>query len=161
MNTPVLVVCALCVIAAIVILYLDHRRTAEQILAMRKMRGSPLYTQIYHRVVENVRDKDIEEIRVERDRVVVIGVYPRVKLAEYDLESNGHRFLNNEKVLALANVLALDIEQLQNVKDYEFTRITLERPNGGMDYSYLYIIRSAAKKRITEAHRRISYNRLY
>ena len=161
MNTPVLAVCVLCVIAAAVILYLDRRRTSEQILAMRKMRGSPLYTDIYYRVVEKVRKEDIEEVRIERDRLVVIGVYPRVKLAEYDLSSGGRRFLSKEQVLALANVMALDIDQLKNTKDYEFTRIQIERPSGDLEYAYLYVIRSAAKKRITEAHQRISYDRLY
>ncbi len=161
MDTLVLAVCALCVIAAVLLIWFDHKRTSVQILAMRKMRGSPLYAEIYHCVVEKVKDIDIEEIRVERDRVVVIGVYPRMKAAEFDLTGRGHRFLNNEKVLALANVLALDLPRLQSVKDYEFSRIQLERPNGDRDYSYLYVMRSAAKKKITEAHRQMSYDKLY
>ncbi len=161
MNTLVTAACILCILAAAVLMYIDHRRSSKLILAMRKMRGSPMYAEIYHHVVEKVRDTDIEEVRIERDRVIVIGVYPRVKEAEYDLAAAGYRYMNNERVRALANVLALDLPALQSVKDYEFTRILLERPNGEKDHSYLFIIRSAAKKRITEAHRQMSYDRLY
>ncbi len=155
-------ICALCVITAVTLMILEHRRSSLRLLAMHKMRGSSMYAKIYYQVVERVKDMDIEEVRVERDRVVAVGVCPRVKIAEFDLTANGyHRFMNNEQVLALANVLALDIPKLQSVRDYEFNRIQLERPNGDKDYSYLFVIRSAAKKKITEAHRQMSYDRLY
>ena len=154
-------ICVLCVIAALVLMILEKRHSSKQLLAMHKMRGSRMYADIYHQVVEKAKDADIEELRVERDRVVAIGVWPRTRIAEFDLNENGYPMLRGDRVLALANVLALDIPSLQSVRDYEFDRIRLERPSGDKDYAYLFVIRSAAKKRITEAHRRMSWDRLY
>ena len=161
MSTLLWVICAFCVIAALVLMFLERRRSSKQILAMHKMRGSRMYADIYHQVVEKARDADIEELRVERDRIVVISVWPRTRIAEFDLNKNGYQILSGEKVRALANVLALDLPQLESVRDYEFDRIQLERPSGDKDYAYLFVIRSAAKKRITEMRRSMSWDRLY
>ncbi|MBR4503330.1 MAG: hypothetical protein IKP22_15815 [Clostridia bacterium] len=161
MSTLMWAVCAVCVIAALVLMFLEKRRSSKQILAMHKMRGSRMYADIYHQVVEKARGEDIEELRVERDRVVVIGVWPRTRIAEFDLNRNGYQLMSGDKVRALANVLALDLPQLDSVRDYEFDRIQLERPSGDKDYAYMFVIRSAAKKKITERHRRMSWDRLY
>ena len=161
MSTILWAICAFCVIAALVLMVLEKRRTSKQILAMHKMRGSRMYADIYRQVVEKARSEDIEELRVERDRVVVIGVWPRTRIAEFDLKEDGYQLLSGDRVRALANVLALDIPQLDSVRYYEFDRIQLERPSGDKDYAYLYVIRSAAKKKITERHRRMSWDRLY
>ncbi len=153
-------VIAVCVITAAVLLIREHIRENHQLIAMRKMRGSSLYADLYG-MVESIRGREIEEIRIQRGKVSFYGIYPPGRIGEFDFGRHGHNYLNDEKVYALAQVLAFDIPQLQSSRDYKLEKYRLERPNGTKDEAYAFIVRPEYKKKVMASHSRISTDHLY
>ncbi len=151
---------AVCVATALTLLIREHIQENHLLIAMRKMRGSTLYADLYG-LVDSIRGKEIEEIRIQRGKVSFFGIYPPGRIGEFDFSQHGYSYLNDEKVYALAQVLAFDIPQLQSAKDYKLEKYRLERPNGTKDDAYAFIVRPEYKKKVMASHSRISTDRLY
>ncbi len=140
----------LCLAAGVFLFLADRMQIARQVLQMRKMRGSKMYTELYA-TVERVREYDLDEIRIERDRITFFSIYPPGRIADFDLEELGYRFLDKQRIFALAQNLALDIPQLQRAADYRLRRYRVMRPNGTRDDAYLFSAKEAYKMRVLSA----------
>ena len=71
----------------------------------------------------------------------------------FDLTVGGYRYLNDRQVLALSQVLAMDLPVLQSDWNYRLRRIRVTRPNGMQDDAYIYSARSPYKARLLAARR--------
>ncbi len=129
--------------AACLILY-DIRRRQHELLQMTRMRGSMLYADLYD-AVKSARQRAVEQVRVEHNRVVITSVFPSGTISEYVFSANNHRYLSAVRTRALAQVLAQDIPQLQKSDQYKMTRYATVRPNGRRDDAYLFTIRGDYK----------------
>ena len=150
MEEWALPVSILCLAAAVFLFSAVRVQIARQLLQMRKMRGSSMYAKLYG-IVERVREYDLDEIRIERDRITFFSIYPPGRIADFDLAELGYRFLDKQRIFALAQVLALDIPQLQRTADYRLRRYRVMRPNGTRDDAYLFSAKEAYKMRVLSA----------
>ena len=90
-----------CLLAALS-LWLGARVSRQrQLLSMERMRGSALYADLYA-LVCIARQHDLDEVRVERDRVSFFSMQPAGCLGRFDLTVGGYRYLNDRQVLALS-----------------------------------------------------------
>lgn len=160
MNDYGWVICAAMAVVGLALLLREHARQSHQLQDMHKMRGSRLYEEIYA-IVEAVRRSDLDEVRIERDRVSFFSIYPPGKIADFDLQKAGFPPLNNERAYALAQVLAMDIPQLQSSRNYEFRRYKEMRPNGSANEIYIFTAKKAYKAEVMAHRTRMNYNRLY
>ena len=160
MNDYVWVICVALAVLGLALLWHEHIRQSHQLLAMRKMRGSKLYEELYA-IVESVRERDLDEVRIERDRISFFSIYPPGKIADFDLQKAGYHPLDNQRAFALAQVLAMDIPQLQSSRNYDFRRYKEMRPNGAANEIYVFTVRKAYKAEVMAHRTRMNYDRLY
>ena len=147
-----LVVC--CVLGAVALLGWDHTRRAHQLLAMQRMRNSQLYADLYQ-LIKVCQQYDLDEVRIERDRITFFGMFPPGCIGVFNLAVGGYRYLNARRVEALTQVLALDLPQLQSDRHYRLRRYKVMRPNGMLDNAYVYTARSAYKARVVYARKHV------
>lgn len=159
MNELLMALCILGAASAVTLIWAEYRRRAHQLLAMQRMRSSSMYADLYT-LVAYVRDRDLDEVRIERDRVIFFGMFPPGRLSEFRLSTGGYRYLSPRRIQALAQVLAMDIPQLQSARDYRLRHFRVMRPNGMTDDAYAFIARSAYKSRVLSARRHVSLDRL-
>ncbi|MBQ9943014.1 MAG: hypothetical protein IJO67_01500 [Clostridia bacterium] len=144
MNEWVFFACVIALIGAGVLLMVDHRSRQREALRVERMRNSALYWQLKP-LVEFSRRHDIDTIRVERDLIAFFSVCPPGKVGEFVPTQFGYAPLSAHKTLALAQLLAEDLPQLQSSAKYRFHRYSVIRPNGTKDNAYQYTIRSSYK----------------
>ena len=147
----------LCFTASMALFAIERIRRAHQELAMKRMRESALYAELYELILYAQR-YDLDEIRIERDRISFFSMIPPGCIGVFDLTLGGYRYLNKRKVQALAHVLSVDLPQLQSSRQYRLKRYRVMRPNGQMDDAYVYTARSAYKARVVTRRRRVPDN---
>ena len=160
MRDSVWIICLIMAAAALVLWWKDRSSNRHLILCMRRMRGSRFYAALYP-TVEKMRSMDIDEVRVERNRVTFFSIYPPGKVAEFTMDTRGFGSLDNEHAYALAQVLAMDLPQLQSGRDYDFRCYKTMRPNGTKDDTYVFTAKKHYKQSVLAAHRQMNYDRLY
>ncbi|MBR6524436.1 MAG: hypothetical protein IKT57_00525 [Clostridia bacterium] len=146
-----------CFVASVALLVGDRVRRAHQELAMKRMRASALYAEIYELILYAQR-YDLDEIRIERDRISFFSMIPPGCIGVFDLTLGGYRYLNPGKVYALMQVLAIDLPQLQSARQYRLRRYRVMRPNGQMDVAYAYTAKSAYKAKVLVKRRNLQYD---
>ena len=80
---------------------------------------------------------------------------PPGTLGVFELRQAGHYQMSRVRTRVMAEVIAEDVAILQDRGKYSLTRYRIIRPNGSVDYSYLYTIRTHYKDAILSARRRI------
>lgn len=138
--------------AAIFMLRIYHRERQKELYRMEALRASRLYKDIYP-LIQQASTRDLDQVRVERDRVSFTLVYPPGTLGVFDLRQAGHWQMSRIRTRVLAEVIAEDIFILQDRGKYSLRRYRVIRPNGAMDYSYVYTIHSHYKDAILAARR--------
>ena len=98
---------------------------------------------------------DLDQVRIERERITITRVYPAGTLWVFDLRKAGHHKMSRVRTRVMAEVIAEDLEILQDRRKYTLTRYRVMRPNGSVDYSYLYTIRVGYKDSIMAMHQRL------
>jgi len=134
-------------ILAIVMLIQDRCSQARELLRMEKVRGSKMYQEIYPLVVK-CRARPVDQVRIERNRILFTSMSPPGVICSFSPTDKGYRILSIDNTRALAEVMAEDMDILKDKDKYRFTRYRIIRPNGNMDYGYLYTMRSAYKDRL-------------
>ena len=137
------------------LLIADEKRRQHELLQMERMRNSMLYYDLYPMVL-HARKHDIDQVRIERNRVVFYGVCPPGSMGEFVLSDRGYRPLNPQRIRALVLVLAEDIPLLRSNQHYRLRRYPMFRPNGQKDYGYQYVIRSYYKTALMYERRRVT-----
>lgn len=140
--------------AAVSLLIGERVRRAHQILAMKRMRESRMYADLYELILYAQR-YDLDEIRIERDRISFFSMIPPGCIGVFELSVGGYRYMNAQKVRALSHVLAIDLPQLQSAGQYRLRRYKVMRPNGQLDDAYVYTARSAYKAKVLAKRRSI------
>lgn len=114
-----------------------------------------LYKDIYPLILRAAA-RDLDQVRIERDRITFTLVCPPGTLGVFELCQCGHRQMSRTRTRVLAEVIAEDIEILRDRGKYGLSRYRITRANGSVDYGYVYTIRTPYKDAVMEARRRIS-----
>ena len=149
--------CAL-VLALAVGIYLlirYQRERQKELYRMEALRDSRLYKDIYPLILRAAA-RDLDQVRIERDRITFTLVCPPGTLGVFELCQCGHRQMSRTRTRVLAEVIAEDIEILRDRGKYGLSRYRITRANGSVDYGYVYTIRTPYKDAVMEARRRIS-----
>ena len=141
-------------VAALWMLTVYRRERQKELYRMDALRASRLYKDIQP-LIQRASVRDLDQVRVERDRITITLVYPPGTLGIFELRQAGHYQMSRVRTRVMAEVIAEDIAILQDRGKYSLTRYRVIRPNGAVDYSYLYTIRTRYKDAILLAHRRI------
>lgn len=145
-----LIFCIALILLAAALIIADWRYTRRERLLMTKMRGSAFYADMYH-MVRFARKYTIDQVRIERTRILFTAVVPSGKLCEYKVRGLGTRMLSNDRTRVLAEVLGEDIPVL-NSSRYTLHRYRVMRPNGEFDYGYVYTLRASCKAALVAQH---------
>ena len=140
-------------VAAIYLLLYCRRERQKELLRMEALRDSRLYKDLFP-LIQEASSRDLDQVRVERSRVTVTLVYPPGTLGVFDLHQYGHFQLSRTRTRVLAEVIAEDLDILQETSKYSFARRRVIRANGSVDYSYVFTIRSSYKDAVIAAHER-------
>ncbi len=124
-----------------------QRERQKELYRMEALRDSRLYKDIYPLILRAAA-RDLDQVRIERDRVTFTLVCPPGTLGVFELCRTRTR--------VLAEVIAEDIEILRDRGKYGLSRYRITRANGSVDYGYVYTIRTPYKDAVMEARRRIS-----
>lgn len=135
------------------------REREKELYRMEALRASRLYKDLYP-LIQQASCRDVEQVRVERERVSISLVQPSGLLGIYDLRQAGHPRMSRIRARVMAEVIAEDIPLLLDRRKYSLRRYRVIRPNGKTDYCYLYTIRIPYKDSIMQARRRIENNRI-
>ncbi len=122
---------------------------------MEALRDSRLYKDLYP-LIRRAAARDLDQVRIERSRITFTLVYPPGTLGVFELRQAGHAQMSRIRTRVMAEVLAEDIELLQDRRKYALTRYRIIRANGAVDYGYVYTVRTPYKDRIMEARSRLT-----
>ncbi len=137
-----LVLC--CVFAALFLLVFERRQRAQEHERVNRLRLSALYRQL-RPMIEYCKRWDLEQVRVERDRITVTRVSPPGKLWEFIPMRHGYRPFSRSRAHAICLLLSEEFVDIADPAKYRCKRYTIIRPNGKRDYGYVFTIRSPYK----------------
>ena len=140
--------------ASLCLLARYHRERQKELYRMETLRSSRLYKDVYP-LSQRAACRDVEQVRVERDRVTITLVRPAGTLGIFELRQAGHFQMSRTRTRVMAEVIAEDVDVLQDRKKYSLRRYRILRPNGTTDFGYLYTIRTPYKDSIMAIQRRI------
>ncbi len=141
-------------IAALWLYSVWKREREKEYYRMDKMRLSRLYRDMAP-LVARAASRDLEQVRIERDRVTITTVYPSGTLGIYELRQSGHLQMSLIRTRVMTELLAEDLVVLQDRRKYTLRRYRTARPNGSVDYTYVYTITTRYKDSIMAIHRRL------
>ncbi len=133
--------------------YLRERQ--KELLRMEQLRSKRLYKDLYP-LITRAAARDLDQVRIERDRIAFTLVYPPGTLGVFEVRQSGHHQLSRTRTRVMAEIIAEDIDILRDKSKYSLTRYRITRANGSCDYGYVYTIRTPYKDAIMEARNRIS-----
>ena len=139
--------------AAISLLIYCRRERQKELYRMETLRASRLYKDLYP-LIQKASSRDLDQVRIERNRVTITLVYPPGTLGVFELRQCGHLQMSRTRTRVMAEVIAEDLEILRDGGKYSFARHRVLRANGSADYSYVYTIRSPYKDAVVAAHER-------
>ncbi len=154
MNGWVLFACAALLIGASILLIIDRRTRQYEALRVERMRHSEMYDSLFP-LIDFARRHDIDSIRIERDHVSFFSVCPPGKMGEFVPSRMGYVPMNEQKTLALAQLMAEEMPVLASSARYRFRRYRVMRPNGVVDNAYEYTIRSSFKTALMYERKRV------
>lgn len=149
---PLFIVCA--ALSALLILR-EISLVQRERLMMTKLRNSNFYAKMYP-MVRRARRCELDQVRIERGRVIFFSLFPAGKLCEYTLSNEGFRILSGYRTRALAEVLGEDIPVL-NSHRYSLRRYIIIRPNGQKEYGYVYTLRALYKAQMIYGRSHTTY----
>ena len=139
-----------------ILLLIHYRREREkEQYRIETLRNNPLYRDLLP-LVRRAAARDLDQVRIERDRIVFTLVSPPGTLGVYELRQSGHSQMSRTRTRVMTELLSEDIDLLRDRTKYSLTRYRIVRANGTADYGYVYTIRSPYKDYVMEARRRIS-----
>ncbi len=142
MEQIVLGIFIACSVLSACLLLKEYKHVQKERLLMEKYRNSNSYQMIYE-FVREARRMEIDQVRIENDRILFVGLPPEGVLFDYRLPYVG-RSLYGAHARILAEVLGEDIPFLKSYK-YLLTRYRIVKPNRTVEYGYTYTLRSKYK----------------
>lgn len=140
----VFVACAAAVVIAIGLWVAVARRRQKELLRVRRMKGSNFYRELFP-YVRYVRRHAIDQILVERDQIIFKGMKPPEVLCRFSLSDRHMRFMNNEKLWTMVQLLSDEIPDLRDPKRYRLRSYKVVRANGETDKAWEYVARAGYK----------------
>ncbi|MBQ8653533.1 MAG: hypothetical protein IJ507_01240 [Clostridia bacterium] len=139
--------------AAVCTLYIlrDRRERRRQKDMVMYLRQSDLYAHLYP-TVRKLEQMYVESVAVRREEVKVSLYRPAGKKLRYTFEKHGFDPVEDERLLALAQAIGVDLPILRDKKRYEFIVHEDERASGGKAAWYEYMIRTEFKDDMSRAH---------
>lgn len=131
-----------------------HRRERQkEYYRMDALRGSRLYREIKP-LIQKASCRDLDQVRIERDRITFTLVYPAGTLGVFELRQAGHHVMSRIRTRVITEVISEDLMILQDPRKYTLRRYRVLRPNGTADYGYVFTIRTRYKDAVMASHRR-------
>lgn len=154
MNSLAFAAIFLALAAGFYLLFRYMRERQKELMRMEQLRNKRLYKDLYP-LISRAAARDLDQVRIERDRITFTLVYPPGTLGVFEVRQSGHHQISRTRTRVIAEVIAEDIEILRDRSKYNLTRYRITRANGSWDYGYVYTIRTPYKDAIMEARRRI------
>ena len=142
-------------IAGILLLMRYNREREKELYRIEALRNNRVYKDMFP-LVQRAAARDLDQVRIERDRIVFTLVSPPGTLGVYELRQCGHTQMSRTRTRVMTELLAEDIDLLRDRTKYSLTRYRITRSNGSIDYGYVYTIRSPYKDKVMEARRRLT-----
>lgn len=140
----------------LLLIHYKREQEREQFL-IEDLRSKPVYRDMLP-LVRLAAARDLDQVRIERDRIVFTQVCPPGTLGIYELRQSGHTQMSRTRTRVMTELLAEDIDLLRDRTKYSLMRYRITRANGSVDFGYVYTIRSPYKDKIMEARRKIGVN---
>ncbi|MBQ7455277.1 MAG: hypothetical protein IJS53_02435 [Clostridia bacterium] len=153
MRYLAIVTMALLLAAAILLIIRFRREQQKELYRMEALRDTKLYKDLQP-LLQRAASRDLDQVRVERGRVIITQVYPAGTLGVFELCQSGHYQMSRTRTRVLSEVIAEDLDILQDGGKYSFARRRVIRANGSVDHSYTFTIRTAYKDSVIRAHER-------
>ena len=144
---------ALCCLLALALWIANWRWTRRERLRMVKLRGSKMYADLYH-LVRLARERELDQVRIERTRVTFTSVCPPGVLFEYKIRNISLRSLGKDRTRVLAEVLGEDIAKLNSIH-YSLRRYRVWRSDGTWEWGYAYTLRPVYKARLLKSRKTV------
>lgn len=144
MNSLAVVGCMSCLLSAAIMLMYNSKAGREEAERLRKLRQSPLYIDLYHKLMQ-LSSFDIDQIRIEASGVTVISVCPAHTLLTFSFKHNGNSKRNDAMTRLFAELIALDFPLFTRRGAYKLTRYQTQRQNGREEEAYAFTMRRGYK----------------
>jgi len=131
-----------------------RRERQKEFYRIDNLRVSRLYRDLQP-LIHRASSRDLDQVRIERDRITITTVFPPGTLGIYELRQAGHYKMSRIRTRVMAELIAEDLMILQDRGKYTLKRYRVIRPNGTVDYAYLYTIRTRYKDSIMAIHERL------
>lgn len=132
-----------------------RRERQKEMYRMEALRASRLYKDMYP-LIQRAAARDLDQVRVERERVIITLMSPPGTLGAFEMTQAGHAMLSRTRTRVLSEVIAEDIELLRDPGKYALARYRILRANGTVDYGYVYTARTAYKDAVLASRRRLN-----
>ena len=142
----IVLVCLACLISLLKI-YRERKRQASLV---RKIRATELYGHLYPLLIRCDRHC-VESVELRAGEMVIRTCLPAGRCLRYDFERHGFDLLPPDPLYALAQAVAVDMPTLRDQERYHFRTHTLQKPSGGRERWYEYVIRIGCKDDILRA----------
>lgn len=142
-------------VAGILLLVRYNRERQKELYRIEALRNNRVYKDMFP-LVQRAAARDLDQVRIERDRIVFTLVSPPGILGVYELRQCGHSQMSRTRTRVMTELLAEDIDLLRDRSKYSLTRYRIVRANGSIDYGYVYTIRSPYKDKVMAARRRLT-----
>ncbi|MGI6687286.1 MAG: hypothetical protein ACOX6Y_02805 [Christensenellales bacterium] len=144
MNSLAVVGCMSCVLSAAIMLLYSGKASKDEAARLRKLRQSPLYIDLYHKLMALSRF-DIDQICIEASGVTVTSVCPAHTLLTFSFKQNGNSKRNDAMARLFAELIAIDFPLFARRSAYKFTRYQTHRKNGRPEAAYAFTMRRGYK----------------
>ncbi len=141
-------VCILGMIAvgAALLLHCEAEQRRER-NRLRSLRYSDLYQALLP-TVDIARRCELDQVRVEPESITFTRVYPSSTVAVFHVADVEMRPMSVGRTRVMAMALARELPELHDTACYRMRRYRITRPNGTVEYGYVYTITHAYKDAI-------------
>ena len=147
---------ALAAAAGLWVLARDRRERARQKRLVGYLRQSDLYAHLYPMILR-LEQMHVESVAIRREELRVRTYKPAGKVYRFTYEKHGFDPVEDDRLFALAQAVAVDAPMLRDRRRYDFIVHEDERDRGGKPAWYEYMIRTDYKDDMSRAdylHRR-------
>ena len=144
MEIWIVAVCAAVVLIAVVLLLIDGRRQQLRSLGIIQMRGSRLYQDLAPEL-KRIRNIPVDQILIERDRLIIKGMYPPDIILSFPLENYRRRRNHGTYTETLRDLLADELHDLNDPARYRLRSYRVFYPPNEKARAWEFIARPAYK----------------
>lgn len=144
MNPLIWGLIALATLAGGAVILRERRERGRQKRLVGHLRQSDMYAHLYP-LIRKLEQMHVESVAIRREEVRVRLYRPAGKVVRFTFEKHGFDPLEDERILALAQAIGVDMPLLRDRRRYTLIAHDDERDMGGKGLWYEYMIRTDFK----------------